>query len=180
MVPTKWGVRYLLILPREAATTMGARLRVLSFTRLWRSSVPNAQATDAGRGQRVTPPVPSLAHRVGLATSAALVIYFPPVALPITGNVRVACLSLVKRSDTRPHAQKAPGKNGFVHISQCSFEFRLGAGIIGSSKNRSNSMQIINFDLGARIVGTIGHFVVSLEAPSYYKWAPAYYKSAPA
>jgi hypothetical protein len=34
-------------------------------------------------------------------------------------------------------------------------------------------MQIINFDLGARIAGTIGHFVVSLEAPSYYEWAPA-------
>ena len=58
-------------------------------------------------------------------------------------------------------------------MSQCSFEFRLGAGIIGSSKNRSNPMQIINFDLGARIFGTIGHFVVSLEAPSYYDWAPA-------
>ena len=58
-------------------------------------------------------------------------------------------------------------------MSQCSFEFRLGAGIIGSSKNRSNLMQIINFHLGARITGTIGHFVVSLEAPSYYNWAPA-------
>ena len=34
-------------------------------------------------------------------------------------------------------------------------------------------MQIINFDLGARIAGTIGHFVVSLEAPSYYERAPA-------
>jgi hypothetical protein len=34
-------------------------------------------------------------------------------------------------------------------------------------------MQIINFHLGARITGTIEHFVVSLEAPSYYGWAPA-------
>jgi len=34
-------------------------------------------------------------------------------------------------------------------------------------------MQIINFHLGARITGTFGHFVVSLEAPSYYEWAPA-------
>ncbi len=34
-------------------------------------------------------------------------------------------------------------------MSQFSFEFRLGAGIIGSSKNRSNPMQIINFHLGA-------------------------------
>ncbi len=46
----------------------------------------------------MTPPVPSLARRVGMATSAALVVYFPPVALPITGNGRVARLSLVKRS----------------------------------------------------------------------------------
>ena len=121
----------------------------------------------------MTPPVPSLARRVGMATSAALVIYFPPVALPITGNGRVARLSLVKRSALGTARQKALGKNGFVHISQCRFEFRLGAGIIGSSKNRSNSMQIINFHLGARIIGTIGHFVVSLEAPSYYESAPA-------
>ena len=91
--------------------------------------------------------VPLLARRVGMATSAALVIYFPPVALPITGNGRVARLSLVKRSALGTARRKALGKNGFVHISQCSFEFRLGAGIIGSSKNRSNPMQIINFDL---------------------------------
>jgi hypothetical protein len=32
-------------------------------------------------------------------------------------------------------------------------------------------MQIINFHLGASMTGTIGHFVVSLEAPSYYEWA---------
>ena len=108
-----------------------------------------------------------------MATRAALVIYFPPVALPITGNVGVARLSLVKRSARETARRKALGKNGFVHISQCSFEFRLGAGIIGSSKNRSNLMQITNFHLGARIIGTIGHFVVSLEAPSYYDWAPA-------
>jgi hypothetical protein len=50
---------------------------------------------------------------------------------------------------------------------------RFGTVPIGSSKNRSNPMPIINFDLGARIAGTIGHFVVSLEAPSYYEWAPA-------
>ncbi len=112
-------------------------------------------------------------HPLLLSTSAALVVYFLPVALPITGNGRVARLSLVKRSALGTARQKALGKNGFVHISQCRFEFRLGAGIIGSSKNRSNSMQIINFDLGARIAGTIGHFVVSLEAPSYYEWAPA-------
>ena len=116
---------------------------------------------------------PLLARRVGMATSAALVIYFPPVALPITGNGRVARLSLVKRSALGTARPKALGKNGFVPISQCSFEFRLGAGIIGSSKNRSNSMQIINFELGACIAGTIGHFVVTLEAPPYYEWAPA-------
>ncbi len=115
----------------------------------------------------------SLARRVGMAASAALVIYFPPVALPITGNGRVARLSLVKRSALGTARRKALGKNGFVHISQCSFEFRLGARIIGSSKNRSNSMQIINFHLGARIAGTFGHLDVSLEAPSYYEWAPA-------
>ena len=108
-----------------------------------------------------------------MATRAALVIYFPPVALPITGNVRVDRLSLVKRNAHGTARRKALGKNGFVHISQCRFEFRLGAGIIGSSKNRSNPMQIINFDLGARTTGTIGHFVVSLEAPSYYDRAPA-------
>jgi hypothetical protein len=34
-------------------------------------------------------------------------------------------------------------------------------------------MQIINFHLGARIIGTPGYFVVSLEAPSFYEWAPA-------
>ena len=121
----------------------------------------------------MTPPVPSLTRRVGMATSVALVVYFPPVALPITGNGRVARLSLVKRSALGTARRKALGKKEFVHISQCSFEFRLGAGIIGSSKNRSNPMQIINFDLGARIAGTIGHFIVSLEAPSYYEWAPA-------
>ncbi len=121
----------------------------------------------------MTPPVSSL--RVGLVwpASAALVVFFPPVALRITGNGRVARQSLVKRSAHGTRAPKGVGKNGFVHISQCRFEFRFGAGIIGSSKNRSNSMQIINFDLGARIFGTIGHFVVSLEAPSYYEWAPA-------
>ena len=117
------------------------------------------------------PPVPSLARRVGMATSAALVVNLLPVDLTVTGNARFARQSLVKRSALGTARQKALGKNGFVHISQCSFEFRLGAGIIGSSKNRSNSMQIINFHLGARITGTIGHFVVSLEAPSYYGWA---------
>ena len=35
-------------------------------------------------------------------------------------------------------------------------------------------MRIINFHPGARIFGTIEHFVVSLEAPSHYEWAPAY------
>ncbi len=108
-----------------------------------------------------------------MATSVAPVAYFLPVALPITGNVRVARLSLVKRSAHVTARRKALGKNGFVHISQCRFEFRFGAGIIGSSKNRSNLMQIINFRLGARIIGTPGHFTVSLEAPSYYEWAPA-------
>ncbi len=108
-----------------------------------------------------------------MATSATPVIYFLPAALPSTGNGRVARHSLVKRSALGTARQKAPGKNGFVHISQCSFEFRLGAGIIGSSKNRSNLMQIINFHLGARIIGTPGHSVVSLEVPSYYEWAPA-------
>jgi hypothetical protein len=34
-------------------------------------------------------------------------------------------------------------------------------------------MQIINFHLGARIIGTPGHFVVSLEAPPFYEWATA-------
>jgi hypothetical protein len=34
-------------------------------------------------------------------------------------------------------------------------------------------MQIINFHLVARIIGTPGHFVVSLEAPSHYEWASA-------
>ena len=119
------------------------------------------------------PPVLSLARRVGMATSAALVVNFLPVDLTVTGNARVARQSLVKRSALGTARRKALGKNGFVHISQCSFEFRLGAGIIGSSKNRSNLMQIINFDLVPRIIGTIGHFVVSLEAPSYYEWAPA-------
>ncbi len=83
----------------------------------------------------------------------------------------VAASSSVSHSG--PQAQKAPGKNGIVHISQCCFEFRLGAGIIGSSKNRSKPMRIINFHLGARNSGTIGHFIVSLEAPSYYELAPA-------
>jgi hypothetical protein len=68
----------------------------------------------------------------------------------------------------RPSAIQA-----FVQISLRRFEFRLGAGIIGSPKNRSNPMQIINFHLGAGITGASGHFDVSLEAPSYYGWAPA-------
>ncbi len=122
----------------------------------------------------MTPPVPSLARRVGMATSAALVIYFPPVALPITGNGRVARLSLVTRSATRERAPKRRRRKADLSASRnVSFEFRLGAGIIGSSKNRSNRMQIINFHPGARIAGTIEHFVVSLEAPSIYDWAPA-------
>jgi hypothetical protein len=41
---------------------------------------------------------PSLTLQARMSTVAALVVYFPPVALPITGNVRVARLSLVKRS----------------------------------------------------------------------------------
>ena len=94
-------------------------------------------------------------------------------SLPITGNGRVARQSLVKRGALGPRAKRPSAKKEFVHISLCSFEFRLGAGIIGSSKNRSNPMQIINFHLGAGITGTSGHFVVSLEAPSYYGWAPA-------
>ena len=54
----------------------------------------------------MTPPVPSLARRVGMATSTALVVYFLPVALPITGNSRVARLSLVKRSALGDRAPK--------------------------------------------------------------------------
>ena len=46
-------------------------------------------------------------------------------------------------------------------------------GLIGSLKNRSNPMRIINFHPGVRIAGTFGHFVVSLEAPSHYEWASA-------
>ena len=76
-----------------------------------------------------------------------------------------------RRGHGSPRAQKALGENGFVHISQCSFEFRFSSGITGSWKNRSNLMQIINFHLGASIIGTSGHFVVSLEAPSIYDWA---------
>jgi hypothetical protein len=34
-------------------------------------------------------------------------------------------------------------------------------------------MHIINFHLGAWIIGKFGHFAVSLEAPSDYGWAPA-------
>ena len=34
-------------------------------------------------------------------------------------------------------------------------------------------MQIINFHLGARVIGTSEHSIVSLEAPSFYEWAPA-------
>ena len=79
----------------------------------------------------------------------------------------------MKRGALVTARQKVLGKKEFVHISLCSFEFRLGAGIIGSSKNRFNPMRIINFHLGARITGTFGHFVVSLEVPSYYDWAPA-------
>ncbi len=56
----------------------------------------------------VTPPVSSPARRVGMSTSAALVVYFLPVALPITGNGRVARLSLVKRSALGTARQKAP------------------------------------------------------------------------
>ena len=41
----------------------------------------------------------------------------------------------------------------FIHIVLRSFEFRLGAGIIGSSNYRSNPMQIINFHLGAGLIG---------------------------
>ena len=108
-----------------------------------------------------------------MATSSALVVDFLPVDLPVTGNARVARQSLVKRSALATARQKAPSKTGFVHISKCSFEFRLGAGLFGSSNNRSNPMRIINFHLGARITGTIGHFDVSLEAPSYYESAPA-------
>ncbi len=62
-----------------------------------------------------------------MATSAALVVYFLPVALPITGNGRVARQSLVKRLALGTPRPTGAEKKGFVHISQCSFEFRLGA-----------------------------------------------------
>ncbi len=75
----------------------------------------------------MTPPVPSLARWVGMVTSAALVVYFLPVALPSTGNGRVARQSVVKRLALGTVRPKALGKNGFVRISQRSFEFRLGA-----------------------------------------------------
>ncbi len=86
----------------------------------------------------------------------------------LTHHRKRACRSSKPREAQRtrdPAPKRCPSKNGFVHISQCSFEFRLGAGIIGSSKNRSKPIQIINFDLGARIAGTIGRFVVSLDVP---------------
>ena len=53
---------------------------------------------------------PLLTRRVGMATIAALVIYFPPVALPITGNVRVARQSLVKRTHSGPRAKRRSAK----------------------------------------------------------------------
>ena len=42
-------------------------------------------------------------------------------------NGRVARQSLVKRGALGTARQKALGKKEFVHISLCSFEFRLGA-----------------------------------------------------
>ena len=47
--------------------------------------------------------------------------------------------SVVKRRDS-DRAPNALGKKQFVQISLYRFEFRLGAGIIGSPKNRSNPM----------------------------------------
>jgi hypothetical protein len=67
---------------------------------------------DAGQGRRVTPPVPSLARRVGMSGSAARVVYFPPVALPITGNGRVARQSLVKRLALRTARPKGARQKG--------------------------------------------------------------------
>ncbi len=91
----------------------------------------------------------------------------------LTHHRKQPCRSSKPREALAPGTarRRALGNKEFVRISRCSFEFRLGAGIIGSSKNRSNLMQIINFHLGARMTGTPGHFVVSLEAPSYYGWA---------
>ena len=68
---------------------------------------------------------------------------------------------------------KGLGNEDLVPIFLCSFEFRLGAGIIGPSTNRSNLMLINNFELGARVTRTTRLFAASLEAPSHYGWAPA-------
>ena len=53
-----------------------------------------------------------------------------------------ACRSSKHReaARTRSARPKALGKTGFVHISLHNFEYRLGAGIIGSAKNLSNLM----------------------------------------
>jgi hypothetical protein len=85
---------------------------------------------------------------------------------------RVARHNDVKRGAPGARAQKPSEKLEFGRISLCINKFRLGARIIGGSKNRPNPMQIINFHLGASITGKFGHFAVSLLAPSYYGWAP--------
>src|SRR5208337_451105 len=58
---------------------------------------PDAPARDAGRGQRVTPPVSSLARRVGVATSVVQVVYFLPVALRTqTNSVSVSLVGTMR------------------------------------------------------------------------------------